>query len=341
MSSTTQPTTFSDLYTDLLNRMRADTTSGTTTEGHAKRAINGALMDMHIGFREKFPWAERTAQLITQQDYTTGTISISQGSTTLTGSSTVWTTNNAFGVANARAGGKIQINGQEIYEVSSVGGATTITLTSKYVGADVAAGSSYKYFEDEYALASDFLRPVEVNSFDLDASIELVDRKTFRREFVRNNTPGRPTVATIVDKAFGASTARSRKIIFARPPGDFYLIPYSYITTNLAVASNGTEAVSLSADTDEPIVPLQYRHIIVLHALKNWYRDKKNDPRSQVVASEYTDAMIRLAQDGEIGSPRSSIEPRNRQYKNAARRPWRGLGSRPYQTNGEFDRLEI
>lgn len=341
MSATTQPTDFSDLYTDLLNRIRADTTSGSATVTHAKRWINIALIDMHIGFREKVPWAERTARLLTQPEYTTGTVSINQGSTTLTGSSTEWATDNDFSVDNARVGGKIQINGQEIYTVDAVGSDTSITLADKYVGADVAAGSSYVYFEDEYDLASDFLRPLDIESFDLDGEIELVDRRTFRQNFVRNNIRGRPTMAAIVDKNFASNTTRVRKIVFTRAPEKAYLVPYAYVTANLAVNSSGTEAVSLSADSDEPIVPLHYRHIIVLHALKNWYRDKKNDPRATIVAQEYTDAMVRLAQDGEIGSPRSSFQPRIGGYKAVARRPWRGVGSRRYQTSGEFDRMEI
>lgn len=340
MSSSTQPTDFVDLYTDLLNRIRADPSiAATVTQG--KRYINIALMDMHLGTREKVPWAERTSVLITQQDYTTGTVSISRGATALTGVSTLWNTNNDFSVKNARVGGKIKINGPEVYEVSAVGSDTSITLDSKYSGADVAAGSSYTYFEDEYALASDFLRPVEQRSFTDDGEIELVDRKTFRRYFTRNSAPGRPKVATIFEKTFGSTTARVRKIVFAPPTDAFYSIPYSYITENLAVTSAGVEGVSLSADADEPIVPLQYRHIIVLHALKNWYRDKKNDPRSQIVSQEYTDAMLRLLGDHEIGSPTSSIVPRRSPYVRSASRPWRGPGSRRYDTNGAFDRLEI
>ena len=66
MAATTQPTDFSDLYTDLMNRVRADT-SVATTETIAKRLINIALQDMHIGTR--FPWAERDAHLTTHPKY--------------------------------------------------------------------------------------------------------------------------------------------------------------------------------------------------------------------------------------------------------------------------------
>ena len=48
MSATSQLTTFSDLYTDLQNRVRV-TTGVTATENQAKRYINIALHDLHLG----------------------------------------------------------------------------------------------------------------------------------------------------------------------------------------------------------------------------------------------------------------------------------------------------
>ena len=110
MAATTQVTTFQDLYTDLLNRIRADTSQSATSD-QAKRYINIALMDMHVGFGEKFAWAERSAQLITQPEYKTGTVVATQGSATIVGTSTAWDTANAFGVNNVRVGGKIVIAG--------------------------------------------------------------------------------------------------------------------------------------------------------------------------------------------------------------------------------------
>src|SRR3990167_10782650 len=116
MSATTQPTDFSDLFTDLQNRVRVNT-GVTATENQAKRYINTALQDMHIGFGEKFPWAERDDVLRTQAQYTTGTVTITKGSTALTGASTLWNTANSFSVNNVRVGGKITINGStEVYE---------------------------------------------------------------------------------------------------------------------------------------------------------------------------------------------------------------------------------
>ena len=338
MATDTQLTTFSDLYTDLLNRVRADT-SVTATSNQAKRYINIALHDMHLGYGEKFPWAERQAILVTQDDYTTGTVTISQGSSTLTGSGTAWATNNAFGVNNARVGGKVVINGgSEVYTVSAVGGDTSITLTSQFTQSDVSGGS-YVYFEDEYALASDFLRPLDQQFFDQNHNIELISRQEFRRRYPRNKTVGKPRVATIQDKAFSGSTTPVRKARFWKPADDFYSIPYAYVTSNLAVTSAGAEQTQLSGDTDEPIVPLQYRHVIVFHALYHWYRDKRDDTRSIEAKAEYTDLMVRITGDNEIGRTRPRLRPELSMYARSAKLPYsRRRGSR-YTTGSAFDEI--
>lgn len=339
MSATSQPTTFSDLYTDLQNRVR-ETTGVTATQNIAKRAINTALQDMHVGTGEKFPWAERHAVLVTQDDYSTGTVSISQGSTTLTGSGTAWNTANAFGVNNVRAGGKVVISGgEEVYEVSSVASDTSLTLTSAYTQADASA-TTYVYFEDEYALASDFLKPVDAQFFDEDTDIELIGRREFRLRYPRNRIIGKPLVGTLVQRNFSGDTTPVRKIRFWKPPDDFYSIPYNYVTSQLVVQSNGTRSTSLVNDDDEPIVPLAFRHAIVFHALYHHFRDMKDDQRSQEVKAEYVEILSRVLNDQEVGSSRPQIRPRLGQYRGSAAQPYkRRRGQRIYTTGSRFDEI--
>ncbi len=339
MSSSTQVTDFQDLYTSLQNRVRV-TTGITATENQAKAMINTALHDMHIGYGEKFPWAERTSVLRTQAPYTTGTVTTTKGSTTVTGSSTLWNTANDFAVNNVRAGGKMTFGGADTYEVSSVTSDTVVVLTQRFISTSLAAGSSYTYFEDEYDLASDFLRPLDLTSFDLNGEVELVDRREFRRAFARNNTTGRVQMATIVDLAPSGNTTPRRRVRFWKAPGTNYLLPYAYVTSNLAVSSTGTAQAQLSAATDEPIVPLAYRHAIVLHALYHWYRDKKDDARSQEVKGEYTDLILRIVGDNEDGQRRPQIHPRIGAYVHRATRPWTGAtGGGRYSDGTRFDEL--
>lgn len=335
----TQPKDFSDLYFALLNKVREQTTA-TATLNQAKQYINTGLQDMHIGYGERFPWAERQARITTMAPYTTGTVSITQGSTTLTGASTLWTTTNAFGIANARTTGKLVINGTApIYEISSVGGAGTITLTSAYVGADVSAGT-YSYFEDEYDLHADFLRPMDLQFFDAASEIRIIDRNRFRRSYPQNSVTGRPLIACLLDRAFVGNTTPIRRVVFFRPPDANYTIPYSFVTNKLAISSTGTAQQALLADTDEPIVPYQYRHAIVLHALYSWYRDKKDDARSTEAKNEFTDLVLRITGDTEIGERRPVIQPAMTRYRANATSPYRRGGARGVHASGtRFDRM--
>jgi len=339
MSSTSQYTDFSDLYTGLLNSVRSDTSISATID-QAKRYINIALQDMHLGFDYKFPWSERHAVLITHAEYITGTLSVSQGSTTLTGTGTAWDTNNAFSVKNVRVGGKLRIaGGSEVYEVTAVASDTSATISSQFTQADVTDGG-YIYFEDEYALATDFLRPIDQQLFSSNIPIELIDRQWFRRRFVRNFITGKPVVATILDLPFSGDTIPVRKIRFHRPPDIAYSIPYAYVTGNLVVTAAGAPATSLINDTDEPIVPLRYRHAILFHALYHWYRDKRDDDRSLEAKSEYVDIMARTASDTELGTKRLRLRPALASYRSKAQRPYNSRGGRRYSLNNSFDRFE-
>lgn len=315
MSNISGPQDFSDLYTDLMNRVRVDT-SESATKVQAQRYINIANNDLHINFGEKFPWCERKAVLQVMAPYSTGTVAITQGSTSLTGTGTAWNTAHSFGANNARTIGKLCIAGTtDVYSISSVGSDTGITLNERYQSS-TETEASYEYFEDEYDLASDFLRPFDVQYFDANSAIPIIGRLDFRRRYPRNKITGKIEAATIVDRNFNGSTAPVRRIIFYRPPNDYELIPYNYITSNLAVSSAGAEQATLIEDSDEPIVPLHYRHVLVYGALYHWYRDKKNDTRSQEAKKEYTDLVIRIANDTEIGASRPGIAPKMSAYRN-------------------------
>jgi len=337
MSTTSQPTSFVDLYLDLQNRVRL-TTGVTATENQAKRYINIALQDMHLGFDYRFPWAERSAVLVTQPKYTTGTLSVSQGGTTLTGVGTLWNTANSFSVNNMRVGGKIRIGGGDnIYTISAVASDTSATISSMFIPSDVSGGS-YEYFEDEYALASDFLRPIDQRSFADELDIPIIGRREFRRRYVRNNILQTPNTCTIFDKPPSGNTTLVRKVVFSPAPSEAMMIPYSYVTANLVVASDGTLKTGFTLDADEPVIPLRYRHAIVYHALYNWYRDKKDDTRSVEAKNEYADIMIRTASDTEIGEDRPSIRPRSSIYRARARAPYTETGR--FDIGNRFDRLK-
>lgn len=405
MSTTSTPTTFVDLYTDLMNRTREDTTIAATIV-QAKRYINIALQDMHLGTGEKFPWAESRAMVKTIKKRSDGTLAITQGSRTVTGTGTAF--------AKIQPGDKLVVDGgEEVYELVSGSVFQIAILSTPFIG-DTVTEASYVHYRDEYRLAHDFLRPIDQQSFDENRSIDLVGRTEFRRRYPRNSTPGKPRVGTIYTDAHtpeatgvvtGTASAPSegtttvsysgvnlavddpvvitgtsrydgtyeagasdppvastftipvyfstsesgtwtrpsssvKKLRLSPPPEGLHNIPYAYVTSNLVVQADGTRARELVNDTDEPIVPVQYRHAIIYHALAKWYRDKKDDAREASAASDYSGIMTRVISDNEIGEARAQFRPRITNYRRAARRPWHGGGGR-YDTGNRFDRFEV
>ena len=337
MSSDTQVTTFSDIYTEILNKMKQPTNIAAITS-QAKRYANTALGDMVLGFEYKLPFLERSATLTLQAPYSTGTVAITAGSTTLTGTSTLWTTTNTYGVANARVGGKILLAGYtDIYTVTAVGGAGTITLNNRFVGTTLAAGTTYIYFEDTYSLATDFLKPVNARLFSTSLDIPIVGRHDFQRRFPRPSLSGKPTVCTILDNGYSGSVSPVKQIQFSSYPNTALLVPYAYITSNLAVSAAGVEQASMSADTDEPMLPLRYRHGPVLQAIAAWYRDKKDDARAGSADAEYKTLIGRLVGDLNIGTEQTAqVQPRSGLYTSYARTPYRG-SQKQYSHNNSFD----
>ena len=180
-----QPQTFLDLYTGLMNRARAFT-GRTVTDNIAKQFINTGLIDMHVGTGERFPWAHDDAILITHPQYSTGTLTATKGSAAIVGVNTDWDTVNDLGQKNMRVNGTIRIaSNAESIRISAVASDLAATLDHIWIG-ETISGASYIYQEDEYDLAANFLRPLDIQNFDVDSDIRIIHRSEFRQRYGRN-----------------------------------------------------------------------------------------------------------------------------------------------------------
>lgn len=97
--------------------------------------------------RRDWSWLKAYGYLSTEESYTTGTIAVSEGSTTVTGTDTVWT--------SAMAGWFIKLPDGNWYEVDEVASGTSLTVKIAYIG-DTGTGETYILIKRDYALASDF-----------------------------------------------------------------------------------------------------------------------------------------------------------------------------------------
>lgn len=285
--------------------MRADTTASSASETIAKRYCNIALHDIHIG--QNWPHAERAGVIVTRPAYETGDVSIlASARTTLVGGGTLWNTAvTGMGFNNLNAGySKIRLNGQEVYKVSAVASDTSATLQSRYVeNVDTAstyalAYGGYVSYQDEYPLAADFFRLVDARQFSDVMNIPVLGSQEFYRRYPRNAVRGgAPEKCTIIELGPDSSTDWQPRVVFFPYPMTSYQIPYRYVTRYLAVSSTGTQKTEMTSDTDEPIIPVRYRHILLSYASFLWYRDQKDDSRSQEAYQEYVDGVKRFAGD--------------------------------------------
>jgi len=350
MSTTTQFTTFSDLYLGLLKAMRTDSSNSATVE-QAKRYINTAHSDMHVGFAEKVPWAIRDFS-VTSRTFASilGTISAST---------------EPFPQPDNTIQNDYEINNEDLVDITT--GIKMIAVTSAagfeddrpgtvlrtdspadpqpFSGYSTTAEDSYeigdiiRFYQDDINMPTDFMRlagnQIRIGTRDL----ELMGRVEFRHQFAGRVELGRPYAATVIDSWQNDGLGLDQRKIRLFPiPDVAERIYISYVTKNIVVGASSHQTF-MSADADVPIMPIRYRHAIFYHALYNWYRDRKDDTRSQEAKAEYVEIMSRIVNDTEAGQSNFSIRPNVSSYRRKAGKPYRRRGGSRYDFS-RFDRMQ-
>lgn len=117
--------------------------------------IRGVYQDVYLReIPSKFDWNFLliSSSFTTTQSYNTGTVSINTGATAASFSSDV-TTDATF------VGRKIKFSGgEEVYEITSFGGATSLTIKPSFRSTANISNGSYVIFQNVYTMSSDFDR---------------------------------------------------------------------------------------------------------------------------------------------------------------------------------------
>lgn len=343
MAATDSPATLSELRTHFLEMLK-EITGNSATNTIADRYLNDSLQAIHQD--EKWPWQERAATLRTDPAYTTGTVAVTPATsvTAVTGTSTAWTTNNQWGVANARVNYKMTLGSRgDVHRISAVGSATSITLDSAtpYTGTSAITGSGYAIFNDEYALETDFADVIDTRFFDQARTIHLISPQEFYLRYPRNSHRAAPRYASLIRLApSGNATVRVR-LVLGPAPDIAYLIPYRYYTSLYAVSSGGTAQANLSAAGDEPIVPLRFRRALVTKGVALWLKTRGNRLETADRLDVETAGILAAARIGEVGGPaqpRPRLIPRVGAYWAHARRPY-VTTARRLTTGSRWDQL--
>ena len=183
--------------------------------GSAKRAeLRRGLQGLLMRYASAWPWPHyRTRGTLTMvDDYTTGTVAMTQGSTALTFTSATLTA--------GMAGRKIQMNGEsQWYDILSVNtGASTAVLVQAYQGT-TDTDATFVIFQDEYRLAANCQRPLDFTQIEDQVQMAAFTYLEFDRLFADVGTLGDPLYLTVIGRrddryttGVVALTANSRTI---------------------------------------------------------------------------------------------------------------------------------
>lgn len=201
-----------------------------------EQAINDIMEE--ICNSHNFSWLYADSSFITTAPYNTGTLTATTGATTITGSGTTWT--------SAMAGRRVTIE-DAFYEVSAFVSTTELTLGNNYAGAG-GSGLSYKIYQNEYSLSSDTEDVLSMYQENNPQKLTKVGLPMLDRAYPQRNSYGFPSLYAIN----GYDSSGNMKV-------EIYPIPNQ--ARNIYYRMKKRVTV-LSADSDDPIIPLRYRYVL-------------------------------------------------------------------------------
>ncbi len=236
-----------------------DITAFTSTNQLQNVLISQANDTVHdILESARYRWGLRNDALVLEAAIDTGTVAVTNGSTTVTSKDA--SGDDADNFTNVEAGDWVRV-GTDLtsYEVASVDTASspdTITLTDEYQGS-TSTSASYKVIHDTYSISTShdeiFIASYgEKTAFSASREIQVVDMPTIYRKSggdLHRNTSGYPEfMAQIANDA-----SENKRYVFWPYPDDEWVIHYWYtesFTSNTTAATNmfGGDAPDIAYD---------------------------------------------------------------------------------------------
>ena len=162
--------TFNDLLSEVYAHTGLDS-SDSTVVANATRWLNYVQQDICA----RWPWTfmEGRETIVTVPDYSTGTVSVAAGGTSVTGLGTTFTA--------AMGGGQyyIQFDGSnDWYKIASRSGDTAIVLDTAYAESTALSGSKFIVRKFFYSLSSSADRIIDIKNWETPLKLIQVDPRT-------------------------------------------------------------------------------------------------------------------------------------------------------------------
>lgn len=257
-------TTFLSLQNELADRLNLDQATFTT---RLKRWLNFAANDISSRWPFEFKFSRCFIQ--TQEDKTAGTVAVTNGLTTVTGTST------SFAAGDKRSFIQFE-NDTNWYEVTVVA-SQVLTITPAFAGTTLTAGT-YTLRKVYYDLPADLFKVYDARQSNTPAKLAKLGIWTMDAYRPDINTTGTPVGYYLFDNDpdIAATAAKQTRVGFFPAPDGVYNIEFRY---ELLLSD-------LSADTDISFIPAPYLETLLLGAE---YMGAKfgNDPGKAEIKQAY------------------------------------------------------
>lgn len=258
---------FEDIYTAALRRVKGDS-NDTETINKIREIINTRYRQ--ICSKKKWRFLRVTNRsLVLPIKYTTGTISITSGSRTVTGVGTTWT--------QTHRNWWIKPNGVDrSYRVITVLSTTQLIIAAPHTSATIT-GAGYKLYQSELALFPDLEDIDDVRIEGRTTSIKPVGAAVINQLRQRfHDREGRPDYYTIEGQALFEGPVLGQFILGydflgqgnTRAISFFPHIPDQNYTIQIPYKRSVSTLVNA---TDISLIPIEHRSVLLNYALSDWY----------------------------------------------------------------------
>lgn len=229
---------YGNIQTEVLGKIGIDDSD---VEDVAEQALNDILQEICQVYN--FSWLYGDSSFITVLPYSTGTITATEGSATITGDGTTFT--------SAMEGRKFRCEGAT-YVILAYVATDEITLSTNYAGTG-GSGLVYKIYQDEYSLASDAEDVLSMRQENNPHKLEKRGIEFLDKYYPQRNSFGYPMIYAII----GYDSTGYMKVAVYPIPNQARNIYYRY----------KKRVTEMSDDSDTPIIPLRYRWVLAKGAL--------------------------------------------------------------------------
>lgn len=289
-----QPKTLANIVEAIRVRAKIDS-SDTDTLDTIRGFINQRYLSVATEY--KWRWLKKRRDLRVPAVYSTGTVAVTINSREVTGTGTAWTA--------AMAGRFIKIQGEDhLYEIVARNSTTQIELSER-IARTTAASLTYEIFQPEFGLWPDLenidevwhdyggsrnvVKPVS-NAEYWDVASRSPEETGKARVYAREgfkNYEGAIIGQFVVGYDFAGTPPAYRVLLFPRFPDAAYNVHVTYIQ----------KATPMAADSDEPLMPLEDRWVLVYGGLADYMGQQGNETSLAYWTTEFEKGIKRMLRD--------------------------------------------